>query len=111
MTRPPSADGPTYGGSPPSNYERYFVPAIGRPLAVELVHAAALRAGERGVDIACGTGVVTRLAAEQVGSGGAVTGVDVNAGMLAVARTVPADGADRVARGRRRGDRVARSRV
>ncbi|HET8758192.1 MAG TPA: methyltransferase domain-containing protein [Solirubrobacteraceae bacterium] len=83
----------SYSGPPPANYQRYFVPAIGLPLAVELVEAAALRAGERILDVACGTGVVARLAAEQVGAGGAVTGVDVNAGMLSVARSVPADGA------------------
>jgi ubiquinone/menaquinone biosynthesis C-methylase UbiE len=82
-----------YGGPPPRNYQRYFVPAIGLPLAAELVEAAALHTGERVVDVACGTGIVARLAAEQVGSGGAVTGVDVNPGMLAVARSVPAAGA------------------
>jgi ubiquinone/menaquinone biosynthesis C-methylase UbiE len=68
------------------NYERYFVPTIGMPLATELVDLAALRRGERIVDIACGTGVVTRLAAERVGGAGTVVGVDVNPGMLAVAR-------------------------
>ncbi|MEZ4570624.1 MAG: hypothetical protein R2849_09920 [Thermomicrobiales bacterium] len=36
-----------YGGSGPENYERYFVPAIGRPLARELVAAAALQPGDR----------------------------------------------------------------
>ena len=82
-----------YGGSPPENYERYFVPAIAAPLAHELVDAAALEAGERVLDLACGTGVVARLAAEQVGAGGAVTGVDINPGMLGVARSVAAEGA------------------
>lgn len=71
------------------NYERYFVPAIGSPLATELVEAARLSAGERVLDVACGTGVVARLAAEQVGPSGHVTGLDVNPGMLAVARSVP----------------------
>ena len=82
-----------YSGSPPENYQRYFVPAIAAPLAHELVDTAALEAGERVLDLACGTGVVARLAAEQVGAGGAVTGVDVNPGMLAVARSVATDGA------------------
>ena len=79
----------SYGGTAPENYERYFVPAIGFPLATELVEAAQLSPGERVLDVACGTGVVARLAAEQVGAAGHVTGLDVNSGMLAVARSVP----------------------
>ena len=30
----------SYGGTAPENYERYFVPAIGLPLATELVETA-----------------------------------------------------------------------
>ena len=76
-----------YRGTAPENYEKFFVPAIGEPLAADLVCTAALRPGERILDVACGTGVVTRLAAAQVGEAGAVAGLDVNPGMLAVARS------------------------
>jgi len=75
-----------YGGSAPQNYQRYFVPSIGAPVAEDLIRAAALREGERVLDVACGTGVVTRLAAERVGERGFVAGLDVNPGMLEVAR-------------------------
>ena len=73
--------------SVPENYERYFVPAIGAPLANDLIAVAALRPGERVLDVACGTGVVSRLASQEVGATGAVAGLDINPGMLAVART------------------------
>lgn len=78
--------GVAYAANAAENYERYFVPAIGAPLAEDLIDAASLRDGEHVLDIACGTGVVTRLAAERVGKSGSVAGLDVNPGMLAVAR-------------------------
>ena len=81
----------TYSGGPAANYERYFVPAIGAPLGHDLIELAELRPGEHVVDVACGTGFVTRLAAQRIGGGGAVAGVDVNPGMLQVARSVAAD--------------------
>src|SRR5690606_3682483 len=85
MTQQPF--GKTYGGNPAADYERYFVPAIGAPLATDLVRRAALRPGERVLDVACGTGIVARLAAQEVGESGIVKGLDVNPGMLAVARS------------------------
>lgn len=75
-----------FGGTAPENYERFFVPAIGRPVAEDLIATAALQPGESVLDVACGTGVVTRLAAEAVDSSANVTGLDVNPGMLAVAQ-------------------------
>jgi ubiquinone/menaquinone biosynthesis C-methylase UbiE len=39
------------------------------------------------VDIACGTGIVARIAAARVGPTGVVVGVDLNPGMLSVARS------------------------
>lgn len=68
------------------SYERKFVPSIGAPVAAELIEAADLRPGERVLDVACGTGIVTRLAADRVGSEGSVAGLDPNPAMLAVAR-------------------------
>jgi ubiquinone/menaquinone biosynthesis C-methylase UbiE len=80
-------------GNAAENYERYFVPRIGRPFANAWLDAAVLQPGERVLDIACGTGVVTRLAAERAGPNGAVAGLDINPAMLAVARTVSSSGA------------------
>ncbi|MDP8961336.1 MAG: hypothetical protein M3N32_06970 [Actinomycetota bacterium] len=41
---PQTATYETYAGSAPENYERYFVPAIGEPIARDLINAADLRA-------------------------------------------------------------------
>lgn len=79
--------GKNYQGTAAENYQRYFVPAIGAPVAEDLIAIADLQPGERVVDVACGTGVVTRLAAEHVGATGSVTGLDINPGMLSVARS------------------------
>jgi ubiquinone/menaquinone biosynthesis C-methylase UbiE len=70
-------------------YVQYSARYFTGPWVPELVGLAALRPGERVLDVACGTGVVARLAAPQVGSTGQVTGLDFNAGMLAVARALP----------------------
>jgi ubiquinone/menaquinone biosynthesis C-methylase UbiE len=70
-------------------YERYLVPAITGVWAADLVRRAALQPGECVLDVACGTGIVARLAAEQVGAQGAVVGLDLNTAMLAVARALP----------------------
>jgi ubiquinone/menaquinone biosynthesis C-methylase UbiE len=45
-----------------------------------------LHTGDRVLDVACGTGIVTRVAIQRYGDLGHVAGVDLNAGMLDVAR-------------------------
>lgn len=71
-------------------YERVVARHILAPWAPSLVDAAHLARGERVLDLACGTGVVARIAARRVGSGGRVTGIDLNPGMIGVARSLPA---------------------
>jgi len=70
-------------------YERVMVPAVFGPWAKDLLDTAALASGMRVLDVACGTGIVARLAAGQVGPTGWVVGVDTNEAMLAVARAQP----------------------
>jgi SAM-dependent methyltransferase len=71
-------------------YQRHLVPAVTAGWAADLVERVGLRHGERVLDVACGTGVVARAAAGRVGRTGHVAGIDINAGMLAVARSQPA---------------------
>ncbi|HVL32633.1 MAG TPA: methyltransferase domain-containing protein [Actinomycetota bacterium] len=72
-------------------YERMMVPAVFAPWSARLLADAALRRGERVLDVGCGTGAVAREAARRVGVGGWVTGLDVLPGMLAVARDATHD--------------------
>jgi ubiquinone/menaquinone biosynthesis C-methylase UbiE len=76
-------------GNAAERYERVLVPPLFGPWAADLVELAELRRGERVLDVACGTGVVARLAAQHVGTSGNVTGLDLNPGMVAVARSLP----------------------
>ena len=70
-------------------YDRYVARYILGPWAPLLVDAARVAMGERVLDIACGTGVVTRVAAERVGPAGHVIGLDLNPAMIAVAQSRP----------------------
>src|SRR5690349_10654961 len=67
-------------------YEAFFVPALFAEWAPRITDVARVRAGQRVLDVACGTGVLTREVAVRVGPAGSAVGLDVNAGMLAVAR-------------------------
>src|SRR4051812_37036266 len=71
--------------SAPELYERYLVPAITSVWANNLLDRVGLQRGESVLDIACGTGVVVRLA-EGRGHLGRLVGIDLNTAMLAIAR-------------------------
>jgi ubiquinone/menaquinone biosynthesis C-methylase UbiE len=75
----------------PEMYERALVDPLFRPWAEDLVSEISINRGNRVLDIACGTGVVARMARLRVGDGGTVVGVDVNPTMLAVARGIAPD--------------------
>ena len=69
-------------------YERCFVPAIFGQWAPQLVDAAGVSLADRVLDVGCGTGILARAAADRVADEAQVTGLDINEGMLAVARRV-----------------------
>ena len=66
-------------------YEDFFLPALFEQWADVVADTAGLHAGERVLDVACGTGVLARTVARRVGATGWVGGLDVNEGMLAMA--------------------------
>ena len=67
-------------------YERFFVPALFGQWPEQVLQLAGVTRGMRVLDVACGTGVLARAALHRVGASGAVTGLDLNPGMLDVAR-------------------------
>ena len=70
----------------PEMYERWLVPSLFQPWAEMTLDEVRLSAGDRVLDIACGTGIVGRVASKRLGETGHIVGVDVSTDMLAVAR-------------------------
>jgi len=69
-------------------FEHLLVPTIFGPWSRALVDHAGVSAGERVLDIGCGTGAAARYAAEIVGDSGRVVATDINEGMIACARNL-----------------------
>jgi ubiquinone/menaquinone biosynthesis C-methylase UbiE len=72
-------------------YERWLVAPLFRPWAELALDTLVPGPGERLLDVACGTGIVARLAKERGVPGGRIIGVDASADMLAVARAAAPD--------------------
>ena len=71
---------------PAEALEQFLVPTLFGPWAAEVVERAAPQPGEYLLDVACGTGPAARYAADRTGPTGRVIGVDIDEGMLEVAR-------------------------
>src|SRR5512134_852432 len=78
-------------GSAAESYERFAVGRLFRQLAERFLEGVPLKPGDRVLDVACGTGIVARVAAPRVAPTGKVVGLDLNEGMLAVARACSAE--------------------
>ena len=69
-------------------YEKFMVPGMFAHWTERVVRLAAPQAGEHVLDVACGTGIGARVAARSVGPSGKVTGLDLDPGVIEVARKV-----------------------
>lgn len=73
-------------------FERLLVPAIFDRYARDLVERGRpFGPSDRILDLGCGTGIVARVLRERLGGAARLTGADINAGMLAVARRIAPD--------------------
>ncbi|HCY85550.1 MAG TPA: hypothetical protein DHV36_10485 [Desulfobacteraceae bacterium] len=72
----------------PEIYEQYIVPAFSGAWAEDMVARADLQEGNRILDMACGTGIVTRKAWDATGGRVNITGMDVNEIVLEKAREI-----------------------
>jgi len=62
-------------------YENFWMAAL-EPAQTRMLELAALQPGERVLDVACGTGLVTFRAAATVGDSGEVVGTDISGSMI-----------------------------
>ncbi len=85
-----SKSGWQLSGDSPRAWERYLVPTAIAVWAEDLINRAGLRPGDRFLDVGCGSGYVARLAVPKVRWTGTVTGLDLNVGMLQVAKELSA---------------------
>jgi len=79
-----------FTGAVPKLYETHLVPLIFAPYAADLARRVAARSPARVLEIAAGTGVVTRALAQALPPGSALVATDLNAAMLDEARSVGA---------------------
>lgn len=86
MIQPQSHPSP----NPAQTYEEHFVPSLFRPWAAELLDRARPQPGERVLDVACGTGIVARMIAQQLNGQGDIVGLDHSPAMVEVARSAAA---------------------
>jgi ubiquinone/menaquinone biosynthesis C-methylase UbiE len=67
-------------------YEDFFLPALFQEWSPLVAEAAQIQNGHRVIDVACGTGALSITISNHVGPNGSVIGVDINEGMLNIAR-------------------------
>jgi SAM-dependent methyltransferase len=85
MSRPDA-----FSGSIPASYDRYLGPVLFEPYAADLVSRLPTREGLRVLELACGTGIVTRRLREALPGSATLTATDLNEAMIDYARAAVA---------------------
>ncbi len=68
-------------------YEEVYVPAMFKEWCPLVVEAANIQKGHRVIDVACGTGALAITVSHHIGAEGTIAGIDINEGMLNIARS------------------------
>ena len=77
-----------FSGSIPTLYEKYLVPLIFEPYAADLVNRLVSRTPARVLELAAGTGVVTRSLASVLPESVSIVATDLNQSMLDLASSI-----------------------
>lgn len=80
------ADAAAFIGKIPEQYDRYLAPLLFDPYADDLVARIAMHDGMRILEVACGTGIVTRRLVDKLAGRGTIVATDLNEAMFAHAR-------------------------
>lgn len=80
------ADATAFTGKIPEHYDRYLAPLFFDPYADDLVGRVAMHDGMRILEVACGTGIVTRRLVNKLAGRGTIVATDLNEAMFAHAR-------------------------
>lgn len=80
------ADATAFTGKIPEHYDRYLASLLFDPYADDLVARVAVHDGMRILEVACGTGIVTRRLVDKLAGRGTIIATDLNEAMFAHAR-------------------------
>jgi ubiquinone/menaquinone biosynthesis C-methylase UbiE len=75
-----------FTGKIPEHYDRYLAALLFEPYAEDLVGRLSMHDGTRILEVACGTGIVTRRLVDKLAGRGTIIATDVNEAMFAHAR-------------------------
>ena len=87
-----SGNAASFSESVPENYDRYMGPMLFEPYAEDLVERLKIRDGMRVLEVACGTGIVTRRLREALPPSAKLIATDLSEPMLVFARGKLGDG-------------------